>query len=377
MMKNRILAVDDCEVNLEIIRELLRDEYEVETAIDGEECLEKLISVGPDLVLLDIMMPGIDGCEVCRKIKSGPYGDFTQVILLSGKAAVEQRVQGYEAGADDYVAKPFNHDELLAKVRVQFRLRGTMTALWEANARVQRFNTELEDLVKERTDEVVATRDLAIFALAKLADSRDPETGEHLDRMRTYCRILAEHLSEEGPYVDQIDEKFVDNIYRSSPLHDIGKVGIPDAILLKPGRLTPEEFEIMKRHASIGAEALSGAASMGNCGCFLDMAIDIARCHHERFDGSGYPGGLAGFDIPLSARIAALADVYDALTSARVYKAAFSPEKAAGMIEEEEGRHFDPAIVAAFRETREQFLAVVESGPPGRIADEERYAQMR
>jgi putative two-component system response regulator len=376
-MKNRVLVVDDCEANLDILEELLRSEYDVETAIDGDECLERIISQSPDLVLLDIMMPGIDGREVCREIKSGPYGEATQVILVSGEATAEQRVKGYEVGADDYITKPFDHDELLAKVRVQFRLRNAMSQLQEANDRIQRFNTELEKLVKERTDEVVATRDLAIFVLAKLAESRDPETGEHLDRMRTYSRILAETLRVEGPYTEQIDEQFVDNIYRSSPLHDIGKVGIPDAVLLKPGRLSKEEFEVMKRHTTIGAEALVGAVSLSSCGSFLDMAIDIARYHHERFNGSGYPAGLVGLDIPLCARIAALADVYDALTSARVYKAAFDPEVARKMIEEEDGHHFDPAVVVAFRKSYDRFLDVLESGVPDKFAHTERYVTMR
>ncbi len=376
-MKNRVLVVDDCEANLDILEELLRIEYDVETAIDGDECLEKIISQSPDLVLLDVMMPGMDGREVCREIKSGPYGEATQVMLVSGQATVEERVKGYEVGADDYITKPFDHDELLAKVRVQFRLRNAMTQLQEANDRIQRFNTELENLVKERTDEVVATRDLAIFVLAKLAESRDPETGEHLDRMRTYSRILAETLRVEGPYTEQIDEKFVDNIYRSSPLHDIGKVGIPDAVLLKPGRLSKEEFEVMKRHTTIGAEALVGAVSLSSCGSFLDMAIDIARYHHERFNGSGYPVGLVGQDIPLCARIVALADVYDALTSARVYKAAFDPEAARKMIEEEDGHHFDPAVMAAFRKSYDRFLDVLESGVPDKFAHTERYVTMR
>jgi len=376
-MEKRILVVDDCEMNVDILRELLCDEYEVETAVNGEECLEKLHGFSPDLILLDIMMPGANGYEVCKTIKSGPYGAFTQVVLVSGKAAAEERVEGYEAGADDYVIKPFDHDELLAKVRVQFRLRNTMAQLWDANAKIQQFNTDLEDLVAERTEEVVATRDLAIFALAKLAESRDRETGEHLDRIRKYSRMLAEHLGSEGPYVDQIDEQFIDNIYRSSPLHDIGKVGVPDAILLKPGRLTKDEFEIMKQHSDIGAQALVEAVSASTCGNFLNMAIDIARHHHERFDGSGYPNGLAGLDIPLSARIVALADVYDALTSARVYKSAHDSDVARSIIEEEEEGHFDPAILEAFRLNYDRFVAVTRSEEEIELVGAESSADMR
>ncbi|MBN2477497.1 MAG: response regulator [Pirellulales bacterium] len=360
-MNKRILIVDDCTVNVEILHELLRDDYDLATAESGEDCLKKLRHFSPDLVLLDIMMPGLDGYEVCRRIKASPSGDFTQVILVSGKASARERVQGYQAGADDYIVKPFDHDELLAKVRLQFRLRETLEELWSANARIQQFNAQLEEQVHQRTAEVVATRDMAIFGLAKLAESRDPDAGEHLERMRQYSRILAEQLGREGPYVAQIDQAFIDDIYRSSPLHDIGKVGIPDAILLKPGRLTRDEFEIMKQHTTIGAEALRQAVEESACGSFLDMAIDIARHHHERYLGTGYPDGLAGDEIPLSARIVALADVYDALTSDRVYKSAFDPEVAKSMIEEEKGQHFDPDVVEAFRARYDDFLQVVAS----------------
>ena len=361
-MKDRILIVDDCRVNVRILVELLRDEYRLETAASGEECLAKLIGFSPELVLLDIMMPGLDGYEVCRRIKDSPLGGFTQVILVSGRASAAERLKGYDAGADDYVVKPFDHDELLAKVRTHFRLRNTLKNLWNANSQIQKFNNELETLAAERTREVVATRDVAIFALAKLADSRDPETGDHLERMRNYSRILADQLRLVGPYRGAIDAEFVDDIYRFSPLHDIGKVGIPDAILLKPGRLTDEEFSIMKTHSDIGADALQQSSEQSESGVFLAMATVIARYHHERFDGTGYPAGLAGPDIPLPARIVALADVYDALTSARVYKPAIEPKAAKRMIEEESGTHFDPAVVDAFLQREGDFLQFVGSG---------------
>ena len=364
-MDNRVLIVDDSEMNVEILQQLLRDKYELETACSGEECLEKLRTFNPDLVLLDVMMPGIDGYETCRRIKASPFGNFTQVIVVSGRATAPERLQGYEVGADDYVVKPFDHDELLAKVHVQFRMRDLMSQLWKANAQIHSFNAELERLVKLRTHEVVATRDIAVFALAKLAESRDPETGEHLERMRDYCQMLAEHLGREGPYVEQIDERFLEDLYRSSPMHDIGKVGIPDAVLLKPGRLTEFEFEIMKRHSEIGAHALEEALHHSDCGNFLQMAIDTARHHHERFNGTGYPYGLAGQNIPLAARIVAVADVFDALTSDRVYKRAVDPLLAKAMIEEESGGHFDPAIVGALQARFEEFLPILrEKGRP-------------
>jgi putative two-component system response regulator len=361
-MKPRILLVDDSDINLKVMDKLLQGDYELACARSGEECLAQLPTFEPDLILLDVMMPGIGGYETCRRIKSSPLGPFTQVVLVSAKASRTERLQGYEVGADDYVIKPFDHEELRAKVRVQLQLRGAMDGLWRANAKIQRFNDELAERIEQRTAEVVATRDIAIFAMARLAESRDPETGEHLERMRTYSRILALELGRSGPYRDRITETFVEDLYRSSPLHDVGKVGIPDDILLKPGRLTPEEFEVMKRHTLIGAEALVDTARHSDFGSFLTMAIEITRHHHERFDGRGYPDGLSGQQIPLAARIAALADVYDALTSARVYKPAYDPEKAREMIEAESGKHFDPAVVEAFQAVYPQFVTLSVGG---------------
>jgi putative two-component system response regulator len=201
-------------------------------------------------------------------------------------------------------------------------------------------------------------RDVAIFALAKLAESRDPETGAHLERVRTYCKIIATELSLVPKFGGRIDDEFVRLIYLTSPLHDIGKVGIPDSVLLKPGRLSDREFEAMKLHAEIGAQTLDAALQEFPGVTFLEMARDIAWAHHERWDGSGYPKGLEGEAIPLSARIAALADVYDALTSKRVYKGAFAHDVAVSMIVSESGKHFDPDIVAAFVRTQGQFLEV-------------------
>jgi len=365
MKKGRIMIVDDCEINVDVLTELLQDEYELYDAATGEECLDRLQVFGPDLVLLDIMMPGIDGYQTCRRIKQSPMGNFTQVVLVSAQKATENRLEGYRAGADDYLPKPFDHGELRAKVRVQFRLRDSLLKLWEANSQTRRFNEELEHLIQERTaealaakDAVLATQDITVFALAKLAEHRDQDTGEHLERIRSYSQLLAEHLGQNGPYASQIDKTFLDDLFRASPLHDIGKVGVPDSILLKPGKLTKDEFETMKRHAVIGANSLRETVGGRECGSFLDMAVDVAHHHHERFDGSGYPDGLIGLDIPLSARIVALADVFDALTSKRVYKGAIAPEDAMEMIVNESGRHFDPLIVDAFLDQYETFQGI-------------------
>ncbi len=359
----RILIVDDSRSGVDALRRLLSDEYETETACDGLDCLEKVRTFEPDLVLLDVVMPNMDGYEACRRIKSSPCAAFTQVILVSGKASTDERLRGYEAQADDYLAKPFHCDELLSKIRVQIRLCDAVRRLWEAHDQITTHNDQLESLVAERTAEIVATQDVAVFALARLADSRDPETGEHLERIRAYTQILADQLSREGPYQEIVDDRFLGNLYRASPLHDIGKVGISDSILRKPGPLTDEEFEAMKQHVLVGAETLDDAARHSGGGRFLTMAAEVARYHHERFNGTGYCQGLSGHDIPLPARVVALADVYDALTSARVYKSAYDPDKARAMILDESNAHFDPAIVDAFIARFDDFQKVLQIGP--------------
>jgi putative two-component system response regulator len=357
----RVLIVDDSALNRQILKKVLQKDYELEEAVDGPSALEKMHTFAPDLVLLDIMMPGMSGYEVCQKIKSGPCGAFTQVILVSGKASSAERLKGYEALADDYVIKPFDHDEMLSKVKVHFRLRHAQHQVWHANSIIANHNERLEQLVAERTKEVIATQDVAVFALAELAETRDPETGEHLYRMRAYAQRLAEELAHDSPYADQIDARFLADLYRSSPLHDIGKVGVPDAILQKPGKLTAAEFELMKRHVEIGAATLARAAKHVGSGQFLTMAAEIAKYHHERFNGRGYLLGIKGLDIPLSARIVAVADVYDALTTVRVYKPAMEANEARTLIVGESGEHFDPAIVAAFERSFEDFQDIRQS----------------
>jgi putative two-component system response regulator len=313
--------------------------------------------VRPDVVLLDIMMPGLDGCEVCRRLKL--MTDVRpQVVMVSALTTANERMRAYECGADDYLIKPVDHHELFTKCRLHSRLCQALDNVVQSNEEVRKYSDELRRLVVERTRDVQATQDVAVFAMAKLADSRDPETGDHLQRMRNYSVALAEQLRRDGQFAEVIDDAFIDDLFRSSPLHDIGKVGVSDAILLKPGRLTPAEFERMKDHATIGANTLDQIVRHSPSASFLKMAAIIARQHHERFDGTGYPDGRRGHDIALPARIVALADVYDALTSNRVYKEAYEPLVAKELIEAESGRHFDPVIVAAFSNCFENFLYI-------------------
>ena len=357
-VSKKILIVDDDDAFRRLLAALLRDDGQLETAASGEEALEKTPRFLPDLVLLDIMMPGIDGYETCRRLKTGPHGERLHVIMVSARSSREEQALAFEVGADDYIVKPIDPHELRSRVQLHFRLCEAISTVESVQTKIESHDSIVKRLTERRVREIVATQDVAVFTLAKVSEFRDRETGDHLIRMRSYSQLLAERLARSGPYADQIDETFLDDLYRSSLLHDIGKIGISDAILLKPGRLTPDEFEIMKQHSIIGANILDQAMMLSQCGGFLAMAGAIARFHHERFDGTGYPAALQGEEIPLPARIVAVADVYDALISVRPYKPAFPAMDAREMILCESGRHFDPVIVEAFRECFEEFLKI-------------------
>ncbi len=323
-----LVAEDDIVTSLMLQYCLEQYGYEVTAVDNGQEALELVRTGEYQLVISDWSMPKMTGPELCRQIRKRPSSSYTYVILLTLQGGTKSVVEGLEAGADDFITKPFQPEELHVRLRVGERLLS------------------------------LESRDITIFALAKLAESRDPETGAHLDRIREYCRVICEHLLKHGPYVDQVDGDYVRLVYLTSPLHDIGKVGIPDNVLLKPGALTEAEFAVMKQHTLIGGETLNAALQARPEAQYLKMARDIALSHHEKFDGTGYPLGLKSDEIPLCGRIVALADVYDALTTKRVYKNAFTHEKARAIILEGSGRHFDPAIVDAFTANEDKFLAI-------------------
>ena len=334
------------------------ERFDVDFASQGDEGLalaQRAVKNGMPygLAFVDVRMPpGWDGVETARRLWEADPD--LQVVICTAHSDYSLEEMYQLLGSSDLwmiVKKPFDNVEV-------FQLAVAMTKKWELARNARARLNDLEKVVELRTREIVDTRDMAVFVLAQLAESRDPETGRHLERIRSYSQVLAEQLSCEGPYAERIDDQFLEDLYRASPLHDIGKVGIPDAVLLKPGRLTSEEFEIIKRHTDIGAEALERAVRYTESAGFLTMAIDVARYHHERFDGSGYPEGLVGEAIPLAARIVALADVYDALCTSRVYKEAFQPEVARMMIEEQSGKHFDPIVVDAFRARCDEFVRV-------------------
>ena len=324
----RILIVDDEPLSLAMLGHALRQAgHDVLTADSAEAALRVLEAGDCRLIVSDWEMPGMSGLDLCRAIRKGDFGGYVYTILISGRAGEQDTVVGLSAGADDFITKPFNPAELAVRVRTGERILS------------------------------LETRDLAIFAMAKLAESRDPETGAHLERVRSYSRVLAQQLAGR-PGFEDVDAAYARLIYLTSPLHDIGKVAIPDCVLLKPGRLSDREFEIMKSHTTMGARTLDAALQAHPEAHFLRMARDIAACHHERFDGEGYPNGLKGRVIPTCGRIVACADVYDALTSKRVYKSAFTHEIARSILIKDSGTHFDPEVITAFEAREHEFVEV-------------------
>jgi putative two-component system response regulator len=344
-----ILVVDDLPENARLLRSFLHPlGFNVDAVYNGEDALAQVRRNPPDVILLDLMMPVMDGYEVCRRLKQEVKTRHIPVIIITGLSDREANIRAVQAGADDFLIKPF--DRVLLEARINTSLKTKM--LQDQILANQR---ELERRVRERTRQLELTQQVAVFSLAKLAESRDHETGGHLHRIREYARVIAQEMSAMPGFSSQIDAAFIEELYLSCPLHDIGKVGIPDHILLKPGRLTPEEFSVMKNHSSIGGDTLLAADREAGSESFLAMGCDIAYYHHERWDGKGYPDSLRGEGIPLSARIVALADVYDALSSKRPYKAPFDHCKAREILIAGRGNHFDPAVVEAFTRSEKQF----------------------
>lgn len=354
-----LLVVDDNEMNRDMLsRRLERQGYQVSTASNGREALDMVRHNDFDLVLLDIMMPEVNGYQVLESLKQDDGLKHVPVIMISALDDVDSVVRCVELGAEDYISKPFNPTLLRARVSASLDKKRMHDAEENYRRQIESHNQLLEEQVNEQVRQISSAQLGAIFAMSKLAESRDPETGEHLERMREYCRILSMHLAGLPKYSNTIDQKFIDNIYAASPLHDIGKVGIPDSILLKTGSLTGDEWEIMRTHTIIGARTLMEVDREHPGNGLIRTGIAIAGGHHERWDGSGYPYGVSGEEIPLVARILALGDVYDALTSKRCYKDAFSHEKSRNIILEESGKHFDPEIVEAFVAQDEEFMRV-------------------
>jgi cyclic di-GMP phosphodiesterase len=327
----RILIVDDDELSLAILEGVLDEMgYEVECARNGREAIGMLRGGDIHIVITDWEMPEMNGLDLCRAIREDDFVGYIYIIMLTGRDGGQQKIEGLHAGADAFLVKPLNSEELVVSLKTAERILS------------------------------LETRDLTMFALAKLSESRDPDTGAHIERVQSYARVLAQYLSTTDKHRGMIDAEFIRLIHQTSPLHDIGKVAVPDNILLKPGTLCTEERTIMRSHVTIGAQTLDASRKRFPNVRFLQMARDIAMSHHERWDGKGYPEGLKGEEIPLAARIVAIADVYDALTSRRVYRAAMTHEQAKSYILREAGLHFDPDVVEAFVQAEKEFMTIRE-----------------
>lgn len=344
-----VLIVDDQEANRELLKEQMHSlGYESMLAADGMAALAQMKERRPDLVLLDIMMPKMNGYQVLERMKADAATHQIPVIVISAVDDIESVTRCVRLGADDYLVKPFNLTLLQARLSSSLEKKRLLDRQEAYRREIEEHNASLEQRVREQVRKISNIQLSAIFAMSKLAESRDPETREHLERMREYCRILSECLAGLPQYAGTIDAGFLENFYHASPLHDIGKIGIPDRILLKPAKLTREEFEVMKRHTTIGAETLRAIEQKHPGNTFIRMGVEVAASHHEKWDGSGYPAGFRETDIPLVGRILAIGDVYDALMSKRCYKEAYSHEESAQIIIEGRSLHFDPVIVDAF-----------------------------
>ncbi len=347
--KATIMVVDDTQENLVLLATILQPAgYKVMTLPNAAMAIEAAKSRIPDLILMDIMMPGMDGYEACGLLKSDPLTASIPIIFISALSEPLDKLKAFQTGAVDYITKPFNVMEVRARVAVHLDLKFLHSELEE-------YNTRLEDKVRRQVEELSQGHLALITTMTKLASVRDSETGDHIERTRRLCRLLAQLMSKDPRFGDKIDEVFVENIYNASPLHDIGKVAISDAILHKNDELSSDEYALMKRHTLIGEEYLGQALAKSPNNSYLKMGVEIAGNHHERWDGRGYPAGLSGEEIPLSARIMSLVDVYDALRSERVYKEAIPHAKVVEMIRAERALSFDPAIVDIFLLHHEEF----------------------
>jgi putative two-component system response regulator len=338
----RILVIDDQTFYLELLNDVLSPDYQISLARNARQGLKRAQGrARPDLILLDIVMPEMDGYDTCRELKRNPLTRDIPVIFLTARQDTDDELRGFEVGAIDYITKPFSVPVVQSRIRSQLALARQRDAL--------------EHLVAERTEEIERTKDAIVHSMAELAEARDEETGEHLIRTSAYVKALASKLSQQAEYRHILTPRVIHAYQRAAPLHDIGKVGIPDRILQKKGPLDDEERAIIEQHPLLGYTAIENAEKRIGSTLFIQVAKEITYCHHEKWDGSGYPRGIAGESIPLSARLLALSDVYDALISERYYKRAMPHEQAVEWIASQKGLHFDPLVVDCFSEIQSEF----------------------
>jgi len=348
MFENRkIMIVDDIVDNIRVaIGHLQELKCQITYATNGKDALARAESNLPDLILMDVMMPEMDGFETAKHLKSIPHLAKIPIIFLTAKTDIEDIKKGFTCGGIDYIAKPFDGGELISRVKTHLEL--------------SIYRQSLEKEVALRTHEIETLKNVIIEAMGGLAEYRDNETGEHIRRTQLYTKAMCNQLMAKNMHSDIINENYSELFFKSAPLHDIGKVGIRDSILLKPNKLTPEEFETMKYHAIFGEAIISKLLEKTGPTNFLEIAKEIAGSHHEKWDGSGYPRGLKEVKIPLSARIMAIADVYAALVSKRIYKAAFSHEEALEIIIKGKANHFDPELIDVFLEIEDEFNEIAK-----------------
>ena len=347
-LRSKIILVDDIKTNLIMGKELLKTFYEVYLASSAAKLFEILENILPDLILLDIEMPETNGYETMKKLKSDPLFSEIPVIFLTSKDDDESEMEGFDLGAVDYVRKPFSGPLLLKRITNQLLIVRQRKELLESREELRDYAENLENKVKEKTAEVLELQNAVLATVAELVEFRDEQTGGHITRTKQYLKILVDEMILEGLYADEISGWAMDYFLSSAQLHDVGKIAITDLILNKPGKLTPQEFEIMKTHVTVGVDAIEQIMDKTKEHVFLNHALLIAGTHHEKWDGSGYPVGLKGKNIPLEGRLMAIIDVYDALISERPYKKAFTHEQAVKIIVEGSGSHFDPALVDVF-----------------------------
>lgn len=354
-MDSKILIVDDSMTDRMIIQNILST-YHTITASDGVEATRIIRKDSDiDLIILDLNMPNMNGFELLEWLNKDPVYSKIITLILTNYDEMENEIRGLELGAVDYIRKPLNIESLKKRIEVHLKLK-------KAQKRIENYNTVLETTVEKRTDELVVTRDITIHALIGLLEVRNIESSNHTVRTQWIMKRLCEHLRSKPKYHEILSDEYINELFKTAPLHDIGKVGIPDSILLKPGKLTHEEFEIMKKHTTYGVTALSHEiVDYDAIPSFVKTAIEIAGTHHEKYDGSGYPHGLSGEQIPLSGRLMAIIDVYDALMSKRVYKPAFDLETTFAMLASERGKHFDPDLLDAFLEIKNQIYGITKA----------------
>lgn len=360
-----LLLVDDMPENLSLLGQILMPHYQVRVASSGKRALQAAATLPrPDLVLLDIMMPEMDGYEVLQRLRADPATRDIPVIFVTALTEAEDEARGFSLGVVDYITKPVRPTIVLARVKTQLELK-------DVRDRLQDRHILLEQEVERRQQQNQMIQDVTLRALASIAETRNSETTAHLLRTRQFVRILAEELAQSPVYAATLTPAMIENIAKAAPLHDIGKVGIPDHLVNLQGKHTPQEWAVMQTHTKLGADAIKRAV----CGeddrdalDFLYIAMDIAQCHHEKWDGSGYPAGLQGTEIPLTARLMALADVFDALTHKRCWRNAFSFEESVKTVFDSSGSHFEPAIVDAFMRRCGDFIEVAKRYPDPELA---------